>query len=168
MCTVFNYSPLLSLLSLCFFFCFLCALFLLPLLLSVFCLHLPCPPTLWSIVTLCITPYSSRGCFFFCFPTAQLVESICVQFDSQPAFCIIFRLCRSSAALILKMEPNRKMSDLDSWCLVSVPRCNVRGEDRRVLGLELDRDHHALFVAFSSCVIRVPLSRCADYSTCKK
>lgn len=60
------------------------------------------------------------------------------------------------------------MSDLDSWCLVSVPRCNVRGEDRRVLGLELDRDHHALFVAFSSCVIRVPLSRCADYSTCKK
>ncbi|XP_029359390.1 sema domain, transmembrane domain (TM), and cytoplasmic domain, (semaphorin) 6C [Echeneis naucrates] len=47
-------------------------------------------------------------------------------------------------------------------------KCNVRGEDRRVLGLELDRDHHALFVAFSSCVIRVPLSRCSDYSTCKK
>ncbi|XP_032373461.1 sema domain, transmembrane domain (TM), and cytoplasmic domain, (semaphorin) 6C [Etheostoma spectabile] len=47
-------------------------------------------------------------------------------------------------------------------------KCNVRGEDRRVLGLELDRDHHALFVAFSGCVIRVPLSRCSDYSTCKK
>ncbi|XP_062255279.1 sema domain, transmembrane domain (TM), and cytoplasmic domain, (semaphorin) 6E isoform X1 [Platichthys flesus] len=47
-------------------------------------------------------------------------------------------------------------------------KCNVRGEDRRVLGLELDRDHHAVFVAFSSCVIRVPLSRCSDYSTCKK
>ncbi|KAA8591919.1 hypothetical protein FQN60_017293, partial [Etheostoma spectabile] len=46
-------------------------------------------------------------------------------------------------------------------------KCNVRGEDRRVLGLELDRDHHALFVAFSGCVIRVPLSRCSDYSTCK-
>ncbi|CAB1451984.1 unnamed protein product [Pleuronectes platessa] len=43
-------------------------------------------------------------------------------------------------------------------------KCNVRGEDRRVLGLELDRDHHALFVAFSSCVIRVPLSRCSDYT----
>uniref|UniRef100_A0A7N5ZZ91 Sema domain-containing protein n=1 Tax=Anabas testudineus TaxID=64144 RepID=A0A7N5ZZ91_ANATE len=43
-------------------------------------------------------------------------------------------------------------------------KCGVRGEDRRVLGLELDRDHHALFVAFSSCVIRVPLSRCADYT----
>ncbi|XP_078108260.1 sema domain, transmembrane domain (TM), and cytoplasmic domain, (semaphorin) 6C isoform X2 [Sander vitreus] len=47
-------------------------------------------------------------------------------------------------------------------------KCNVQGEDRRVLGLELDRDHHALFVAFSGCVIRVPLSRCSDYSTCKK
>ncbi|KAK2845129.1 hypothetical protein Q5P01_011788 [Channa striata] len=47
-------------------------------------------------------------------------------------------------------------------------KCNVHGEDRRVLGLELDRDHHALFVAFSSCVIRVPLSRCSDYGTCKK
>uniref|UniRef100_A0A3Q0RVE9 Semaphorin 6Cb n=1 Tax=Amphilophus citrinellus TaxID=61819 RepID=A0A3Q0RVE9_AMPCI len=47
-------------------------------------------------------------------------------------------------------------------------KCNVRGEDRRVLGLELDRDHHALFVAFSSCVIRVPLSRCSEYSHCKK
>uniref|UniRef100_A0A8C2X6H8 Semaphorin 6Cb n=1 Tax=Cyclopterus lumpus TaxID=8103 RepID=A0A8C2X6H8_CYCLU len=47
-------------------------------------------------------------------------------------------------------------------------KCNVRGEDRRVLGLELDRDHHAVFVAFSGCVIRVPLSRCSDYGTCKK
>ncbi|XP_066577490.1 sema domain, transmembrane domain (TM), and cytoplasmic domain, (semaphorin) 6C isoform X2 [Amia ocellicauda] len=47
-------------------------------------------------------------------------------------------------------------------------KCNVRGEDRRILGLELDRDHHALFVAFSSCVVRVPLSRCQDYGSCKK
>ncbi|XP_051922427.1 sema domain, transmembrane domain (TM), and cytoplasmic domain, (semaphorin) 6E isoform X1 [Hippocampus zosterae] len=46
-------------------------------------------------------------------------------------------------------------------------RCNVRGEARRVLAMELDRDHHALFVAFSGCVIRVPLSRCDDYSDCK-
>ncbi|XP_051574145.1 semaphorin-6D-like isoform X4 [Myxocyprinus asiaticus] len=47
-------------------------------------------------------------------------------------------------------------------------KCNVRGEDRRILGLELDKDHHALFVAFSSCVIRIPLSRCSDYGVCKK
>ncbi|XP_072529396.1 semaphorin-6C isoform X2 [Salminus brasiliensis] len=39
--------------------------------------------------------------------------------------------------------------------------------DRRVLGLELDKEHHALFVAFSSCIIRVPLSRCAKHGNCK-
>lgn len=53
-------------------------------------------------------------------------------------------------------------------CCFPFPRCNVRGEDRRVLGLELDREHHALFVAFSSCVVRVPLSRCSDYGSCKE
>ncbi|KAK2887781.1 hypothetical protein Q8A67_016009 [Cirrhinus molitorella] len=40
--------------------------------------------------------------------------------------------------------------------------------ERRVLGLELDKEHHALFVAFSSCIIRVPLSRCAQHTTCKR
>lgn len=69
------------------------------------------------------------------------------------------------------MQSNtRKSTDLISGCSHFSPlfRCNVRGEDRRILGLELDKDHHALFVAFSSCVVRVPLSRCADYGTCKK
>lgn len=40
--------------------------------------------------------------------------------------------------------------------------------ERAVLGLELDKEHHALFVAFSSCVIRVPLSRCAQHATCRR
>uniref|UniRef100_A0A673VWM6 Semaphorin-2A n=1 Tax=Salmo trutta TaxID=8032 RepID=A0A673VWM6_SALTR len=52
------------------------------------------------------------------------------------------------------------LEDIDVY---NPTKCNVRGEDRRVLGLELDREHHALFVAFSSCVVRVPLSRCNDY-----
>ncbi|XP_054636888.1 sema domain, transmembrane domain (TM), and cytoplasmic domain, (semaphorin) 6E isoform X2 [Dunckerocampus dactyliophorus] len=58
----------------------------------------------------------------------------------------------------------RLLEDIDVY---NADKCNVRGEDRRVLGLELDRDHHALFVAFSGCVIRVPLSRCSDYNACK-
>ncbi|XP_069839122.1 semaphorin-6D isoform X3 [Dendropsophus ebraccatus] len=41
-------------------------------------------------------------------------------------------------------------------------------EDRRVLSLQMDKDHHALFVAFSSCIIRLPLSRCDRYGSCKK
>uniref|UniRef100_A0A7N8XIQ5 Semaphorin-6D-like n=1 Tax=Mastacembelus armatus TaxID=205130 RepID=A0A7N8XIQ5_9TELE len=45
---------------------------------------------------------------------------------------------------------------------------DVYNPSKRVLGLELDKDHHALFVAFSSCVIRVPLSRCSQHGSCKK
>ncbi|XP_018086992.1 semaphorin-6D isoform X1 [Xenopus laevis] len=47
-------------------------------------------------------------------------------------------------------------------------KCNVKKEDRRILGLQLDRENHALFVAFSSCIIRVPLSRCELYGTCRR
>ncbi|XP_063001786.1 semaphorin-6C isoform X2 [Elgaria multicarinata webbii] len=47
-------------------------------------------------------------------------------------------------------------------------RCSVKKEDRRVLGFELDEANHALYVAFSGCVVRVPLSRCAAYSTCRR
>ncbi|KAK6471373.1 semaphorin-6D isoform X1 [Huso huso] len=57
---------------------------------------------------------------------------------------------------------------LEEMDVYNPAKCNVRGEDRRILGLEMDKDHHALFVAFSSCVIRVPLSRCRDYGRCKK
>uniref|UniRef100_A0AAX7SBZ2 Sema domain-containing protein n=1 Tax=Astatotilapia calliptera TaxID=8154 RepID=A0AAX7SBZ2_ASTCA len=61
---------------------------------------------------------------------------------------------------------SKLLEDIDVY---NPSKCNVQGqEDRRVLGLELDKDHHALFVAFSSCVIRVPLSRCAQHGACKK
>uniref|UniRef100_A0A669DKS0 Sema domain, transmembrane domain (TM), and cytoplasmic domain, (semaphorin) 6Ca n=1 Tax=Oreochromis niloticus TaxID=8128 RepID=A0A669DKS0_ORENI len=61
---------------------------------------------------------------------------------------------------------SKLLEDIDVY---NPSKCNVQGqEDRRVLGLELDKDHHALFVAFSSCVIRVPLSRCAQHGVCKK
>uniref|UniRef100_A0A8D2J253 Semaphorin 6C n=1 Tax=Varanus komodoensis TaxID=61221 RepID=A0A8D2J253_VARKO len=39
-------------------------------------------------------------------------------------------------------------------------QCSIRKADRRVLGFTLDAANHALYVAFSSCVVRVPLSRC--------
>uniref|UniRef100_A0A8D3CUK0 Sema domain-containing protein n=1 Tax=Scophthalmus maximus TaxID=52904 RepID=A0A8D3CUK0_SCOMX len=53
---------------------------------------------------------------------------------------------------------SKLLEDIDVY---NPSKCDVQGqEDRRVLGLELDKDHHALFAAFSSCVIRVPLSRC--------
>ncbi|XP_053128261.1 semaphorin-6D isoform X6 [Hemicordylus capensis] len=41
-------------------------------------------------------------------------------------------------------------------------------EDRKVISLQLDKEHHALFAAFSSCVVRIPLSRCERHGSCKK
>lgn len=146
----------------CFFF-----------LLSVFCLDLSCPPILQSIVTLCITLYSSRGFFFFLLfsdCTAWNVYLHWVRFTAGSLYN--FQTVAVVCSADLKMK--QKSKNIWMWQLVffffflCVPRCNVQGENRRVLGLELDRDHHALFVAFSSCVIRVPLSRCSDYTTCKK
>ncbi|XP_044129485.1 semaphorin-6C isoform X3 [Bufo gargarizans] len=47
-------------------------------------------------------------------------------------------------------------------------RCGGKMDDARILGLQLDRGNHALYVAFSSCIIRVPLSRCELYGTCRR
>ncbi|XP_072840399.2 semaphorin-6C isoform X1 [Pogona vitticeps] len=47
-------------------------------------------------------------------------------------------------------------------------RCSIKKEDRRVLGFQLDKANHALYVAFSGCVVRVPLSRCSAYSACRR
>nr|XP_057945805.1 sema domain, transmembrane domain (TM), and cytoplasmic domain, (semaphorin) 6D, like isoform X4 [Doryrhamphus excisus] len=41
-------------------------------------------------------------------------------------------------------------------------------DDKRVLSLHVDQDAHSLYVAFSSCVIRIPLSRCERHSSCHK
>ncbi|XP_042850011.1 semaphorin-6C isoform X1 [Panthera onca] len=39
---------------------------------------------------------------------------------------------------------------------------------RRVIGLELDTEGHRLFVAFSGCIIYLPLSRCARHGACQR
>ncbi|XP_068946142.1 semaphorin-6C isoform X2 [Petaurus breviceps papuanus] len=39
---------------------------------------------------------------------------------------------------------------------------------RRVLGLVLDPDSHRLFVAFSGCVVHMPLSRCTRHGACQR
>ncbi|KAG9345308.1 hypothetical protein JZ751_009854 [Albula glossodonta] len=72
--------------------------------------------------------------------------------------------------ILASTHPNASFSTqlLEDIDVYNPTKCNVRGEDKRVLGLELDKDHHALFVAFSSCVVRIPLSRCTDHGSCKK
>ncbi|XP_015280001.1 PREDICTED: semaphorin-6C [Gekko japonicus] len=57
---------------------------------------------------------------------------------------------------------------LEEISVYNPAQCNVKKEDRRILGLELDKANHALYVAFSSCVARVPLSRCAAHGACRR
>ncbi|XP_036308682.1 LOW QUALITY PROTEIN: semaphorin-6C [Pipistrellus kuhlii] len=39
---------------------------------------------------------------------------------------------------------------------------------QQVIGLELDTEGHRLFVAFSGCIIYLPLSRCARHGACRR
>ncbi|XP_064591174.1 semaphorin-6A isoform X3 [Zonotrichia leucophrys gambelii] len=48
-------------------------------------------------------------------------------------------------------------------------KCSYDGmEDRRIMGLQLDRPSSGLYVAFSTCIIKVPLGRCERHGKCKK
>ncbi|XP_067161490.1 semaphorin-6D isoform X6 [Apteryx mantelli] len=80
----------------------------------------------------------------------------------------------SEAGVVLKiLAKTRSFSLNDSVLLEEIEaynhaKCSAESEeDRRVLSLQLDKEHHALFVAFSSCVIRIPLSRCERHGSCK-
>lgn len=81
----------------------------------------------------------------------------------------------SEAGVVLKVLAKTSSFSLnDSVLLEEIDaynhaKCNAENEeDRKVISLQLDKDHHALYVAFSSCVIRMPLSRCERYGSCKK
>ncbi|XP_066885303.1 semaphorin-6D isoform X9 [Kogia breviceps] len=81
----------------------------------------------------------------------------------------------SEAGMVLKVLAKTSPFSLNDSVLLeeieayNQAKCNAENEeDRKVISLQLDKDHHALYVAFSSCVIRIPLSRCERYGSCKK
>ncbi|XP_015223624.1 semaphorin-6A isoform X3 [Lepisosteus oculatus] len=48
-------------------------------------------------------------------------------------------------------------------------KCSIDGvEDKRIVGMQLDKKGGSLYVAFTSCVVKVPLSRCERHGKCKK
>ncbi|XP_072137640.1 semaphorin-6D-like isoform X1 [Mobula birostris] len=47
-------------------------------------------------------------------------------------------------------------------------RCGSGREDGRPLAMELDRDHHAVYLGFRGCLLRAPLSRCHSHSHCRR
>uniref|UniRef100_A0A8C5XJY0 Semaphorin-6D n=1 Tax=Microcebus murinus TaxID=30608 RepID=A0A8C5XJY0_MICMU len=81
----------------------------------------------------------------------------------------------SEAGVVLKVLAKTSPFSLnDSVLLEEIEaynhaKCNAENEeDKKVISLQLDKDHHALYVAFSGCVVRIPLSRCERYGSCKK
>ncbi|XP_055025073.1 semaphorin-6A isoform X3 [Misgurnus anguillicaudatus] len=58
---------------------------------------------------------------------------------------------------------------LEELSVYNPEKCSIDGvEDKRIISMQIDRRSHSLFVAFSSCVVRVPLSRCERHGKCKK
>ncbi|XP_058533246.1 semaphorin-6A [Ochotona princeps] len=58
---------------------------------------------------------------------------------------------------------------LEEMSVYNSEKCSYDGvEDRRIMGMQLDRASSSLYVAFSTCVIKVPLGRCERHGKCKK
>nr|XP_008112245.1 PREDICTED: semaphorin-6A isoform X1 [Anolis carolinensis]XP_008112246.1 PREDICTED: semaphorin-6A isoform X1 [Anolis carolinensis] len=58
---------------------------------------------------------------------------------------------------------------LEEMSIYNSEKCSYDGvEDKRIVGMQLDKQSSALYVAFSNCLIRVPLGRCERHSKCKK
>ncbi|XP_064295252.1 semaphorin-6A isoform X3 [Phalacrocorax carbo] len=58
---------------------------------------------------------------------------------------------------------------LEEMNIYNPEKCSYDGvEDKRIVGMLLDKSSSALYVAFSTCVIKVPLGRCERHGKCKK
>lgn len=58
---------------------------------------------------------------------------------------------------------------LEEMNVYNPEKCSYDGvEDKRIMGMQLDKASGSLYVAFSTCVIKVPLGRCERHGKCKK
>ncbi|XP_068103240.1 semaphorin-6A isoform X3 [Hyperolius riggenbachi] len=58
---------------------------------------------------------------------------------------------------------------LEEMNVYNPEKCSYEGtDDKRITGLQLDKPNNLLYVAFSNCVIWVPLARCERHMKCKK
>ncbi|XP_048358808.1 semaphorin-6A isoform X2 [Sphaerodactylus townsendi] len=58
---------------------------------------------------------------------------------------------------------------LEEMNIYNPEKCSYDGiEDKRIIGMQLDKKNSALYVAFSTCIIRIPLGRCERHGKCKK
>ncbi|XP_058245066.1 semaphorin-6A isoform X4 [Hemibagrus wyckioides] len=58
---------------------------------------------------------------------------------------------------------------LEELNIYNPEKCSIDGvDDKRIISMQIDSKSHSLFVAFTSCVVKVPLSRCERHGKCKK
>ncbi|XP_043909843.1 semaphorin-6B [Protopterus annectens] len=60
---------------------------------------------------------------------------------------------------------------LEEFSAFSAVKCSKEGEadeDRNMIELDLDKTTNSLLVAFSTCVVRVPVARCQQHAACMK
>ncbi|XP_073480763.1 semaphorin-6A isoform X7 [Aquarana catesbeiana] len=58
---------------------------------------------------------------------------------------------------------------LEEMNVYNPEKCSYEGtDDKRIIGMQLDKQNNALYVAFSTCVVWVPLARCERHVKCKK
>ncbi|XP_048788040.1 semaphorin-6A isoform X3 [Lagopus muta] len=58
---------------------------------------------------------------------------------------------------------------LEEMNIYNPEKCSYDGmEDKRIVAMQLDKPSSSLYVAFSTCVIKVPLGRCERHGKCKK
>ncbi|XP_006134551.1 semaphorin-6A isoform X3 [Pelodiscus sinensis] len=58
---------------------------------------------------------------------------------------------------------------LEEMNIYNPEKCSYDGvEDKRIMGMQLDKQSSSLYVAFSTCVIKIPLGRCERHGKCKK
>ncbi|XP_043933513.1 semaphorin-6D isoform X2 [Protopterus annectens] len=95
--------------------------------------------------------------------TAGPYQNYTVMFIGSEAGVILKVLTKTSP---LSLRDSVLLEEIDVY---NPAKCSVGGdEDRKIRALQLDKEHHAVFVAFSSCVIRLSLSRCERHGTCKR
>uniref|UniRef100_A0A674N7Q9 Semaphorin 6D n=1 Tax=Takifugu rubripes TaxID=31033 RepID=A0A674N7Q9_TAKRU len=88
-------------------------------------------------------------------------------------YTVVFIGAESGVVLkVLAKTPSVSLDDsllLEEIDVFNRAKClSNREDDKRVLSLHVDKEAHSLYVAFSSCVIRIPLSRCERHSSCHK
>uniref|UniRef100_A0AAR2K0I3 Sema domain-containing protein n=1 Tax=Pygocentrus nattereri TaxID=42514 RepID=A0AAR2K0I3_PYGNA len=58
---------------------------------------------------------------------------------------------------------------LEELSIYNPEKCSIDGiDDKRIISMQIDSKSQSLFVAFTSCVVKVPLSRCERHGKCKK